>query len=86
MKTSLKLHDWLEIIILTFLFLLQFFYAGDTYFICGLVMAIILSLKLKNGYITLTPLDYCILLIGLYDLYSVFVSVNPLKSFSYLKG
>ena len=33
MKTSLKLHDWLEIIILTFLFLLQFFYAGDTYFI-----------------------------------------------------
>lgn len=85
MNTSLKLFDWLEIIVLTFLFLLQFFYAGDTYFICGLVMAIILSLKLKNGYITLTPLDYCILLIGLYDLYSVFASVNPLKSFSYLK-
>lgn len=85
MSTSLKLFDWLEIIVLTFLFLLQFFYAGDTYFICGLVMAIILSLKLKKGYITLTPIDYCILLVGLYDLYSVFVSVNPLKSFSYLK-
>ncbi len=85
MSTSLKLIDWLEIIVLTFLFLLQFFYAGDTYFICGLVMAIILSLKLKKGYITLTTIDYCILLIGLYDLYSVFVSINPLKSFSYLK-
>lgn len=85
MKTSLNLIDWLEINVLTFLFLLQFFYAGDTYFICGLVMAIILSLKLKKGYIILTPIDYCILLIGLYDLYSVFVSVNSLKSFSYLK-
>lgn len=85
MSTSLKLFDWLEISVLTFLFLLQFFYAGDTYFICGLIMAIILSLKLKKGHITLTPIDYCILLIGLYDLYSVFVSVNPLKSFSYLK-
>jgi hypothetical protein len=58
MSTSLKLFDWLEIFVLTFLFLLQFFYAGDTYFICGLVMAIILSLKLKKGYITLTPIDY----------------------------
>ncbi|MEY8685422.1 O-antigen ligase family protein [Bacteroides sp. AN502(2024)] len=85
MSTSLKLFDWLEVIVLTFLFLLQFFYAGDTYFICGLVMAIILSLKLKKEYITLTPIDYCILLIGLYDLYSIFTSVNPLKSFSYLK-
>lgn len=85
MKTSLNLIDWLKIIVLTFLLLLQFFYAGDIYFICGLVMAIILSFKLKKGYIILTPIDYCILLIGLYDLYSIFVSVNPLKSFSYLK-